>query len=912
MRKRPPRLAEMLVSASLDGAYRDAVLGDLREEFMGRLASEGPRSARRWYWRQVCGSLWPNLRRRLGNGAPNPPPGPGGSTLLSGGLGLDFRYALRSLRASAGLTSVALIILTLGVGATTAVFSVVDAVIFRPLPYAAPDRLVVLRQDMPGFARALRLSSAAPVTSQDFVDWTARQDVFAGLAAWVSGGVPGSVDQSGSEPEAVHVARVTASFFSVLGVAPALGVTLNSERAAADNPHLGVISDTYWRRRFGADPGVVGRTLVLDNGSWQIVGVMPPGFDAPSDSAFSIGSIDAVDMWVPYVMTPDERSRTQDHNNHLETVARLKPTVTLQQAQARMTQISTSLAHAYPAWYNHGGQALVLDLATWETGAPVRSWMLMLWGAVLCVFLVACANVANLLLARATSRSREVGVRAALGASQWRLFRELLVEGALLSSTGAVLAVIGANWIVRLLRSALPSTVPHAASIGLNLRVLGMAFGASVLTALCFGIVPALSFSRTGMMAALREGGRSGTASRGRQWLRGGLVVIEVGFAVVLVVGAALFTASFVKLMRVNEGFDYHNVVAVHAFPQESGTTAADRQPEGVQILEELAAQMRASPGVESAGVLAGALPFTGEQHRSALTVPGRSEPLSTNDFPDLYYVSPEYLRTMHIPLIRGRTFSTTDDRVDSGPVVILNQTAATRYFGSEDPLGQYVVVPADRTSMPRLVVGVVEDIRPLGPETATVPQAYCPLSQGPYGNGYVVIRTTKDPSELLPLVKTRISATMPKRVMPTPQLLDKLFGGLVAQRRFNMVLVGMFGLLALAIATTGVYGVIAYVVEQRTQEIGVRIALGARSSQVIRLVLGRALVLLTAGLVLGGQLAWSSSSVISAFLFEVSAHDATVFGAVSPVLLLVGLVAAYFPARRAALVDPLIALRQE
>jgi putative ABC transport system permease protein len=809
------------------------------------------------------------------------------------GLTLDLRYGLRSLRASPGLTTVALIVLTLGVGAMTAVYSVVDAVVIRPLPYRSPGRLVAVRQT----TSARNFAVFSSVTSQDFADWSATQDVFESLAAVRP--TVGFIDESGDEPVSLHARLITANLLSVLGVAPQLGRPFGSDTELRANPKVILISDTFWRRRFGADPGVVGRTLTLDNGNWQVLGVMPPGFDEP----FSQSN----DLWAPYLLTGQDRTRAQDHNSILQVVARLRPGVSMAQAQARMTQISGALAAAYPDWYKRGGKALVYSLADWTIGGSIRSWMLMLLGAGACVLLIACVNVANLVLARATSRGREIGIRAALGGGRWRLVRGLLVEGLLLSTTGTLLALVAGYWLLSILRDALPSGVPRAASIAMNDRVLVVAIVGAIVTGVTFGLVPAFTFSGRGMTASLRDSGRAGTAYSARQRLRATLVVMEVALATALVVGAGLFGSSFIRLLSVSEGFDYHRVLAVQVVPVSVGGTPTDRAQAGITVMESLAARLRGMSGVESVGILAGSLPFSGGFHRQDATIQGRSEPFSGDDGPDVYFATPEYFETLRIPIVRGRSFQPNDERAGAPAVVLLNQTAAGRYFGRDEAIGKQIGVPEIRT-----VIGIVGDVRPLGPETPLRPEAYSPLSQGQRGNGYIILRTTGDPLALAPTVRSLVSTTMPHRVVPAPQTLDALFGGLVAQRRFNAVLVGLFGSLALAIAAAGLYGVMSYLVAQRTQEIGIRMALGAGPVQMISMVLNRALWLVSTGLILGLGLAWTSSSVLSAFLFDVSPHEATVFGGVPLILLIVGLFAAYFPARRAALVDPLLALRQE
>jgi putative ABC transport system permease protein len=761
-----------------------------------------------------------------------------------------------------------------------------------------------VRQDvsqMP-LARQFVFSSVFP---QDFVDWSAQQDVFAGMAATALSG--DFVDQEGPEPTAIKVNRVSSGFFTLLGIVPALGRAFSTEDEVVRDPHVTVISDAFWRRRFGADPTIVGRMLRLDNGEWQIEGVMPAEFADPFGGGFRDVLGSSVDMWVPYVVPAAERIRGNDHNSYLKVIARLKPGVTVSRAQARMAQISAGLMSMYPSWYSYGGHAMVYPLANWTIGSAVKSWMLMLLGAAGCVLLIACVNVANLLLARATSRSHEIGIRAALGADRWRLARGLLVESVLLSAAGTGLATLVAYWLVGLLRAGLPPGVPRAAMIAVNGRVLWAAVAAAGTTGIGFGLFPAFAVSGPSVMGGLRASGpRTGTASPTRQRLRSVLVVGEVALAVALVVGAGLFSASFVHLMSVDIGIDYHGVLTASVVPTTSGATPQQRSAAGIQQMEDVVRRVGALPGVTAAGALAGALPFSGNVSRVSVEVPGRGE-FKGDDGPDRYFVTAGYLHALRLPLIRGRLFTETDDRAEGELLVLLNQTAARRYFGDTDPLGQAVEMSGQRR-----VLGIVGDMRPLGPETPTRPEAYAPLTQGDRAFGWIVIRSAGDPASLTAAVKAIVAGVMPHRVVPAPVLLENLFAPLVAQRRFNMLLVGLFGLLAMAIAVAGLYGVMSYLVAQRTQEIGVRIALGAAPGRVVGMMLKRALGLLATGLALGLGLAWEGASVVRSFLFEVSPHNASVYTGVTVLLLLAGLGAAYFPARRAAGVDPLVALRNE
>ena len=811
----------------------------------------------------------------------------------------DIRTALRSLRSSPTFTVVALTVLALGIGASTAIFSVVDAVILRGLPFDEHDRLAAVgerRVRSPTADPARDPDALSSIAPQNYLDWVAQQQVFETIAA-VGGGAL-TLREPGAEPEDLRAHRVTAGYFDVLRVRPAIGRTFTADHEVDGNHRAVILSDALWRRRFGGDPAVIGRTIPLEGGSYEILGVLPADFPNLS------GGVRPIDAWVPYVVPPNERIRNPRSRSHyLQAVARLKPGVTMQQAQAQMDQVALALEQTHPEW-NKDSRIGVRPLRDHIVGAPMKSWMLMLLGAVAIVLLIACANVANLLLARATTREREIGIRAALGAGRWRLMRQLMVESLVLSVSGTVLAVVLARWAVGLLVWSMPEGVPRVMSISLDLRVLAAAAGLSVLTGMLFGIFPALQLSRPDLTTALKDGTRAAGTGVGRQRVRSMLVVAEVALAVVLLVGAALFIGSFVALMRIHPGFDPDRVLTAQVFPRnEPGRPPADAAIQFSQILERVAQ----IPGVVHGSVISGGMPFSGSMSITSMTVPGKSVERGKDDGVSIRRVSADYHRALRIPLLAGRLFEPTD-RQGSANVVIINESAAKKYFAGEDPVGRTANINnADRT-----IVGVVGDVHQTSLETEPRTEAYVPIEQLITPGGELVIRTSGNPYDVLPAVRSAVLAVMPDVPLRNIRTMEELFATRIAQRRFNMLLLGLFGVLGLVIAAVGIYGVTAYLVAQRTREIGVRIALGASRSSVIAMVLTRAAVLVGVGLVIGGVATWHLSSIATSFLFQIDAGDPRAFGGAMLTLLLAALVASAIPARRAASVDPMVALRAE
>ncbi len=891
---RPPRVAERLVACTLAAEDRESVLGDLAEEFRQRARDLNPAAARRWYWRQCRRSIVANLRGRrdAAQAASARSERSFSLSAITRGTMRDVRDAFRSLRASSGVTAVAIVVLTLGIGASTAIFSVVDAVVLRDLPLPRSRELTVVSQIVTSDRN--RIAAVAP---QDFLDLNAQQDVFDGLAAWATGS---PLTLQGSQPQSLRVVRATSNLFQVLQVAPSQGTLFTAANEEAGNEHVAVLSDAFWRGHFGADPRVVGQTMAIDGVGWRILGVMPPGFTFPLDRP--------TDAWIPYVMLPAERLRSTNHSAYLSLIGRLRPHVTVEQARARLDAITADLARQFPAWFKNRASS-VRTLRETIIGADVQSWMLMLLAAVGFVLLIACVNVASLMLARASARDRDIGVRAALGASRWQLVRAVLVESVLLSAAGTALGVLAAYVGISAIRSLLPANLPRSADIAVNWRVLLAAIASAVVTGLACGILPALQGTRADLTRALRESGRVNSSTRSRQRLRAILVVAEVSLAVVLLVGAGLFMASFVRLTSVDLGLNYEHVLTVGVMPRglssrEARAAAATRI---MPLVNDALPRIRSIPGVEYAAALSGTRPLEGGSDRSGVVIRGRENDFkSEDDAADVYRVTPDYMKAIGVSIVRGRSFL-PDETSPDAPAVLLNESAAARYFPDVDPIGQPIGLLGART-----VVGIVHNVRAGGPETSVRPEAYLSFSTGWAPFAYIVIRTSSDPAAIIPAVKTAVWSAAPDLPLSDIETLEGFLGKLVAPRKFNMLLIGLFGVLALTIASVGIFGVMAYIVEQRRAEIGLRMALGAQPGEVVGMMLRRALTTVSVGLAIGLAASWPLAAWLRAFLFQVGPHDLSVYAAAAAVILAAGLLAAFGPARRAARIDPIIALRAD
>jgi putative ABC transport system permease protein len=810
-------------------------------------------------------------------------------TIWLDGLWRDVRHAARALRATPAFTIAALAVLALSIGASTAIFSVVDAVILRPLPYPEAERLVAVGEHLikgPGDWDG-RLT--AP---QNYLDWRARQTTFTGLAAVGYASISLKAEP-GQDPEILQTQAVTSEFFAVLGTPPLLGRPFTTENEVSGRARVAVISHGLWQRRFGGDPHVIGRQLPGIRADFDIVGVMPPSF------AFPPGAVRPTDAWIPNVFDGEDRVRRNSFSYRLTVIGRLRDGVSLQRAQAEMDGITTALAAETPRWFEDR-VAKVMPLRESITH-DVRRWMFMLLTAVGFVLLIACVNLANLMLVRVSGRGRDLAIRAALGASRADLARMLLVESLLLSVAGTALGMFVAWLGVGALTSAIPAEVPRVAGIAIDFRILAVATITAVVTGVLFSAVPLVQFSRPRAGTGATHLARTHTATAMHQRVRAALIVVEVALAVVLLVGSGLFLTSFARVASVNLGLDPNNVLTLRVRP----FTGADNHALALQrnrtLLRDILEDVRSLPGIRVAALVDGGVPLRGDLRTIDFTIPGR-----TRRGQDLDYnaVSAEYFRALNVPLLKGRFF-TDDDRQGSEPVMIINEAAASRFFPDIDPIGQTVQFLGSRR-----IVGVVGSIRHDGPETNWRRQGFVPFDQTQATGATMVLKMSSDAPNNVPAVKAAIWSRFPGIPVPDIQTLSQYLDGLIAQRRFTMLLLAVFGLLGIVIACAGIYGVMAYIVAQRTSEIGIRMALGASPFVILWSVLGRAVLYLSGGLGLGLALAWMLSALVSGFLFQVQPHDPWVYSTVAATLIATGIAAAFLPARRAARVDPLTTLR--
>ena len=796
---------------------------------------------------------------------------------------MDLRYAFRTLLKNPGFTAVAVLTLALGIGGTTAIFSVVNAVLLRPLPYKDPGRLMVLWDIRPGRPRV-------SVTPGDFEAWQHQTRTFDGMA-----GLDYEVTNliGGHEPQLLPTGFVSPNFFDLLGVHAALGRLLQPSDGTPGQTPVVVLSHAIWQQQFGGDPSVVGRTVTLNDKPCTVVGVLPKGF--------TFWNFDDVQLWSPLPIP-----RTMDHLHgwrYLNVVGRLKPGATRTTAQSDLTVIMRQLAGAYPD-YNSGTGANVIPLRTEYVGG-IRTALLVLLGAVGFVLLIGCANVANLLLARATGRRRELAVRSALGASRVRLVRQLLAESLVVAAAGGVAGLLLALWgqdaLVRLAHDVLP----RVAVVRLDMSVLAFTFGLSLLTGLVFGVGPALQVSRPDLTDALKDGGR-GTVGAGHHRLRSTLVAAEVGLAVVLLIGAGLLLRSFARLLDVNPGFNPRHLLAARmTLPESRYATGARQQA----LFDAVVERARALSGVLAAGAVSD-LPLSGNNDGYGFTIEGRpaSLPADRTHVSGLI-VTPGCFRTMDIPLLRGRLFTALDGP-DTQKVAIINAAMARQYWPDRNPIGQHVRLGSKAPWL--TIVGVVGNVRFRSLDDPAGIALYRPLEQAPTAGMTIVLRTAGDPVAAAGALRAEVAAIDRDQPIGHVTTMERLISESAAPRRLNAELLGGFAGLALLLAAIGVYGVMAYAVAQRTHEIGVRIALGAASRDIVRTIVGSGMRLVGLGLAAGLVAAVLLTRLLSSLLFEVSPLDPLTFTGIPLLLAAVALLASYLPARRAMRVDPVVALREE
>jgi putative ABC transport system permease protein len=795
-------------------------------------------------------------------------------------LSKDIRYGVRSLLKRPGFTVVAVITLALGIGLNTAIFSVINAVLLRPLPYHDPGQLVTFRsyQSTPDLmdieAQSRSLSKLGGLTAQQ-LDYTAT-----------------------GEPLQFEAGLVTGGFFETLGVKAERGRVITPDDDKPGSPYVVVLSNTLWKQQFGGDQQIVGKTIPLSGNVYTIIGVMPAGFASPRDNS---------EVWTPVQVTNPVAARFRGVH-FLRVYGRLGEGVSVEQARAEMQVIDKNLAAQYPA-ENKNRSTVLIPLHERIVGESRRP-LFVLFAAVSLVLLIACANFANLLLARAAEREREFVIRAALGAGRWRLIRQLLTESILVSLAGGELAVLLAIWGTSLLVALKPENLPRLQEIGIDMRVLGFTFAISLLTGVTFGLLPAWAASRGGVSEALKEGGRSATAGGARQRMRSAFVVAELAFALILLVGAGLLIKTFWMLRSVEPGFNPDHLLTMRVELPEARYKEVDRQTRfRKQVLEGI----NSLPGVQAAMI--SELPLSGDSLNHDFLIDGRP-PLSPGDEPSLESRSilGDYFHTMQIPLLTGRDFGPQDFTEKAPLGAIANQTMVRQYFPNEDPLGKRVRWARNPEVQWITIIGVVGDVKHFGLDLPEQPGLYSPYTQANPWKRWtaLAVRTQSDPAGMAQAVKQQIWKVDSQLPVTRVQTMSEVAASSFAARRFNMLLLAIFAGLALVLAAVGIYGVMSYAVTQRTQEIGIRMALGARSADVLKLIIKNGMTLTFIGIIIGLGGAVALTRLLTTLLFGVTPTDKPTFITVSAVLIFIALLACYLPARRATKVDPLVALRYE
>jgi len=805
----------------------------------------------------------------------------------------DLHYGARMLLKNPGVTAVAVITLALGIGANTAIFSVVNTLLLRPLPFTDPDRLIQVWE-----ANFKRGQNTMTVSYPNFAEWRNQNHVFEQIAAYSDKTF--NLTDTG-EPERIQGEIVSPSLFPLLGIKPVLGRVLLPEEDYPNRVFSVVMSERLWRRHFNSDPQIIGRKIKLDSESFTVVGVVPNVtdlFDLQSDN----------ELWVPISHSFGFNNR---YGHYLDVVARLKPGVTRQQAQANMDTIAGALAAQYPS--SNVDHAVRLVPLQQQIVGDFKLAVLVLLGAVLFVLLIASANVANMLLARGASRKREIAIRAALGAGRWRIVRQLLIESLSLSALGGAVGLLFALWGVYVLVAFGPADLPRAKEVAADGRVLVFTFAVSLLTGIIFGLVPALQASRPDLNETLKESGRSATGSAGHRRVRNLLVVSEIALSLVLLVGAGLLMRSFVKLEAVNPGFNPNNVLTMKISLR--GPNYQKDTPI-IAFHDQLIEKIKALPGVQAVATRSH-VPIAADDGYANLSfgIEGRL-PDAANRLTAFYNaVSPDYFQTMEIPVLKGRPFEARDDR-KSQSVIIINETLARRYFPGEDPIGRRMTLNDEDPKEEdwATIVGVVRDTKPRAVDltASAVPEMYMPFAQQPESSTALMIRTTNNPASVAAAVRHEVQTLDKTQLVHSVRTLDSVMSEAVATPRFRTSLLGVFAFVALILAMVGIYGVMSYAVTQRTHEIGIRIALGARAADVLKLIVRNGMGPVLLGVALGLAGAIGLTRLMVSLLFGVTPTDAVTLATVTVGLVLVALISCCIPARRATKVDPLVALRYE
>jgi putative ABC transport system permease protein len=802
----------------------------------------------------------------------------------------DLRYGFRMLLKKPGFTVVAVLALALGIGANTAIFSVIYTVLLSPLPYQNPSRLVWIWETNPTSD-----IKTEPASLPNFNDWRTQSQSFEGMAAFAKSALTLTSER---EPERIRAAIVSANFLSVLGVEPVLGRNFIAEENEPGKNRVVILSYSLWQRRFGASAGILNQTIMLSGNPYTIVGVLPPSFKIPSTDEPM-----ATELFVPLAFDFQQSQRRADY---LGVVARLKPGVEPAQAQAELTTVAARLEQQYPDT-NAGWTARLLPLHERMIG-DVRAALWLLMGVVAFLLLIACANVANLLLARSAARQQEIAIRRALGADRMRLIRQFLTESVMLSLVGGILGSVLAMWGVEVLVALSPGNIPRLDEVRLNWQVLAFTLGVSMLTGIVFGLVPALHATDPNLTETLKEGGRSSTGGIRGNRLRSSLVISEIAIALVLLIGAGLIIKSFIRLQEVDPGFHPERIMTADlALPRA-------RYKEDAQVIafyNQFLGRVASQPGVESVAAIT-ALPLGGGGDVAGFAIEGRPDP-PPNQVVDAEYrvITPAYFATMGIPLIHGEGF-TERHTADASRVMIINETMARRYFSGEEPIGKRINLGDPQSDPWRTIIGIVKDVRHEGLDTAPYPQMYSPFAQFPRNAMTLVARSSGEPLSLTPNIRSELAAIDRDQPLTNVRTMEQVMSHSIARQRFNMTLIAIFSIVGLVLASVGIYGVMSYSVTQRTHEIGIRMALGAQRSDILKLVVGQGMLLALIGVGVGLAIALALTRVMASLLFGVSATDPLTFGIVAVLLGAVAMLACFIPARRAMRVDPMVALRYE
>ena len=815
----------------------------------------------------------------------------------------DIRYGIRMLLKSPGMSFVVILALALGIGANTAIFSVVNAVLLRPLPYDQADRLVFLNETS-------KVMDEISISYPNFLDWRNQNQVFEKIGVYNRS----SYNLTGAgEPERIIAAQCSADLFAALRMNAAIGRVFNNDEDKPGGTPVVVLSYGLWQRRFGGQSSIINQQLTLNNKSYTVIGVMPQSFAYPSRA----------EMWVPVGQLSDQPSWKQRGNHPgLYGVARLKSGVSLEQAKADMVKIAANLEQQYND--SNAGNGVGVRPLLEVFVSDIRRALWVLFAAVGFVLLIACANIANLLLARATARQKEMAIRSAMGAGRWRIARQLLTESVLLSLVGGAVGLLLARWCVDLILYISPDAIPRSREIGLSWRVFAFTIGLSFLTGIIFGLVPALQAGVVDVHETLKEAGRG--VSR-KHWLRSSLVVVEVASTLVLLIGAGLLIRSFYRLQKVNPGFSYDNLTSFSISLPEKKYPALEQQADFYKRLLE---DLRTLPGVEATAAASG-LPLGNNGWQTSFLIEGQPRP-PRNQTPlmEACLVTPDYFRAMNIPLLRGRFFTDRDDRSHLAGrdlskyneieremfglnTIIIDEEFARRYWPNEDPVGKRIKMGPDEKALLITVVGVVGRVKMdgLNQDSMRV-QGYFPFLQIPNGGMTVIIKGSSDPNQMMAAVRQQIKGIDPDQPIYSVRTMHEIRAESVASERLNLTLLSIFAGLALALAIVGIYGVMSYAVTQRTHEIGIRMAIGAQSKHVFQMILGQGMALALIGVGLGLIGAFALTRLMTTMLFGIEPTDPLTFGAIAILLTTVALLACYIPGRRATKVDPVVSLRYE